>query len=455
MATKTKKDYEEEARLKNWATSTPTYTGWNGGSVKGEDMMQATSDANKYGYDVYLDPRNKDTRDAIGSLLLDVDTKANADAVAGNGTYETNRQNYLDQIGWTDYQSVFKNLQDTGSLGLKDLQGNDLSESLITQRNGMLPGTPYELDPAELEAMQQAFAQQKAQEEYIQSHLSPLMNGQVGGASGGAWGYNEEDDPVWNAYLKQYSRAAEKGMNDALAQLSSRTGGLASSYAGQVAQQTYADQMQGATDMIPALYDAAYGRYMDEQQMAIDAEERAYARQQDALDRQQAAEQTAWERQAYADELAYNREQDALDRQFNQDQFDWEQTKYWNNLAKGSGGGSTTAMKYADFVELVASGYKPTQEEMDKYGLNKNMVQTIYNNANKGGEYDVNKILPDILKAETADDVAKLIDAAVNFNGMDEALAETLWEMYGKPLEDGYEDDEEESVLKRLLGIFR
>lgn len=365
---KTRKDYEEEAILKNWATAQPgnyystgsglqQYTGWNGGSVTGADMMAATSDANRYGYDVWLDPRNG-TRDMIAGLLQDVNIRANDDAVKGVGDYDSNRQNYLNQIGWTDYQTVFKNLQETGSLGLTDLNGNDLTELALAERKSMLPGEPYEIDPAEMEALQQALAQQAQQQAYVNQYLSPLMNGNnsgQGGSQSGAWGYDQNTDPVWNAILKQNTRAGEKAMNDALAQLSARTGGLASTYAGQVAQQTMGDYLQNATDYIPQLYDAAYGRWMDEQEMARAAEETAYQRQQDALDRQLAADQTAWERQAYADELAYNREQDALDRAFAQDQFNWEQTKYWNNLNKSSGGGGG-GMTFAQARDLLESG---------------------------------------------------------------------------------------------------
>lgn len=356
MATKTRKDYEEEAILRNWATAQPgsRYFGWNGGSVTGEDLWQAGRDSIKYDYDIMLDPRNNGgARDAIGSLLLDVSEKANADAVAGIGDYDTNRQNYLNQIGWTDYQQVFKNLQDIGSLGLTTLDGRSLEEAAgLGNPNWMSKEdwAAYEKEMAPIWAEQQAMMEQMAQQQaYLDAHLSPLMQ-QGGGEKGGPWGYNEEDDPVWNAILKQYTRAGEKGMNDALAQLSARTGGMASSYAGQVAQQTMNDYMQGATDYIPQLYEAAYGRYMDEQNMNIAAEERAYQRQQDALDRQIAAEQTAWERQAYQNELAADQQNQGLDL----------------------------------LLSMMGIGYQPTSEELSRYGLNQGMADAIYGDYLRG-----------------------------------------------------------------------
>lgn len=303
----TQQDYNDYVSEKNWATARPghfyagsgglnEYTGWDGGSVTGADISAATSDAHRYGYDVWLDPRNG-TRDMIAGLLQDVNIKANEDAVNGIGDYDTNRQNYLNQIGWTNYQDLFKRLQDTGSLGLTDLEGNDLTALALAERDKMLPGTPYELTPEMMQQMQNEYAAIVAQQNNVNTYLSPLMNGQGGGGQSGAWNYDKDTDPVWQAYLKQYGRAADKGMNDILAQLSARTGGMASTYAGQVAQQTHSDILQGATDMIPRLAEQDYDRWLTDKQMAIDAEQQQY-------ERQMAAEQMQYERMMAQQQLA-------------------------------------------------------------------------------------------------------------------------------------------------------
>lgn len=77
----------------------------------------------------------------------------------------------------------------------------------------------------------------------------------------GPFSYNPDTDPAWQAYQKAYAREGERAYNDALAKLSARTGGLASSYAGQQAQQTYNGYMQQMTDKIPELYKLAYDMY--------------------------------------------------------------------------------------------------------------------------------------------------------------------------------------------------
>lgn len=73
--------------------------------------------------------------------------------------------------------------------------------------------------------------------------------------------YDLESDPQWQAYRDQYSRLGQRAYDDALARMSARTGGLASSYAGSAAAQAYGGYMQQMTDKIPELYRLAYDMY--------------------------------------------------------------------------------------------------------------------------------------------------------------------------------------------------
>ncbi len=119
---------------------------------------------------------------------------------------------------------------------------------------------------------------------------------------------------------KRYSANGQKAMQDTLAQISARTGGLASSYAGTAAQQTYNDYMTKLEDAARAMYDAElseksgkasllksladtdYGRYQDELSQFNADRNFAYSRERDAISDAR-----------YADELAYSRERDALE----------------------------------------------------------------------------------------------------------------------------------------------
>lgn len=79
-----------------------------------------------------------------------------------------------------------------------------------------------------------------------------------------AFRYNPEEDPTYQQYQETYTREGKKAMEDTLGQVAARTGGLASSYAGTVAQQSYNDYMTKLSDKIPELRQLAYSMYQDE-----------------------------------------------------------------------------------------------------------------------------------------------------------------------------------------------
>lgn len=82
--------------------------------------------------------------------------------------------------------------------------------------------------------------------------------------------YNPESDPTYQNYEKQYTKAGERAMQDTLGEVSARTGGLASSYAGTVSQQAYNQYMDALSDKIPELEQLAYERYRNEDDMLRD-----------------------------------------------------------------------------------------------------------------------------------------------------------------------------------------
>ena len=79
-----------------------------------------------------------------------------------------------------------------------------------------------------------------------------------------AFRYDAEKDPTYQQFRDTYTREGKKAMEDTLGQVSARTGGLASSYAGTVAQQSYNDYMTKLSDKIPELRQLAYSMYQDE-----------------------------------------------------------------------------------------------------------------------------------------------------------------------------------------------
>lgn len=76
--------------------------------------------------------------------------------------------------------------------------------------------------------------------------------------------YDATKDPLFSQYQDTYTREGQRAMQDTMGQMAARTGGLASSYAGSAAQQSYNQYMRALADKIPELYQQAYQRYADE-----------------------------------------------------------------------------------------------------------------------------------------------------------------------------------------------
>ena len=106
----------------------------------------------------------------------------------------------------------------------------------------------------------------------------------------GPFSYDAENDPLYQFYRDRYQRNGDKAMRDTLGAQAARTGGLSSSYAGSVAQQSYNDYMQGLNDIVPELYKLAYSMYKDDEdsqranvEMLRALEQGDYAKFQDLL----------------------------------------------------------------------------------------------------------------------------------------------------------------------------
>lgn len=80
----------------------------------------------------------------------------------------------------------------------------------------------------------------------------------------GPFSYDYNADPLYQQYAKEYTRLGQRAMDDTLAKISARTGGLASSYAASAGNQAYGNYMQQLSNKIPELYKLAYDMYNDD-----------------------------------------------------------------------------------------------------------------------------------------------------------------------------------------------
>lgn len=146
-----------------------------------------------------------------------------------------------------------------------------------------------------------------------------------------AFAYDKEQDPLYHQYRDSYTRGGQRGMQDTLAQVSARTGGLASSYAESAAQQTYNNFMAELADKVPELQQLAYNQYMDnlsmdraDLQMLMGLDDTAYGRWSDDRNFDYGAYRDSVGDQQWAQNFAYQQAQDALAQQNWQTQWDYQ-----------------------------------------------------------------------------------------------------------------------------------
>lgn len=154
-----------------------------------------------------------------------------------------------------------------------------------------------------------------------------------------AFSYDPEKDDAYKQYEASYTRQGNKAMQDTLAEISARTGGLASSYAGQAAQQTYDGYMSALADKQIDLRELAYQKYMDQYNMDRDAlnvltglSDREYGRYLDDRNQYNTDRNFAYGQyrdavgdNRYADETAYQREQDAKNWEWQEKEWAYKQ----------------------------------------------------------------------------------------------------------------------------------
>lgn len=107
-------------------------------------------------------------------------------------------------------------------------------------------------------------------------------------AGRGKFEYDPETDPLYASYRKQYTREGDRAMQDVLASAAAMTGGMPSSYAVTAAQETKDNYLAKMQDVLPQLYEIAYGHWQDEGNRLLqnysllqDKDRTAYERWQD------------------------------------------------------------------------------------------------------------------------------------------------------------------------------
>lgn len=245
--------------------------------------------------------------------------------VAG-GYVSPNTQKSLDTLG-VALPNVLKNLGLSADNGI----GTDALQAAIQSMRQGSGGEP--ISDEVMQMLYQAAAAQKpsANNSYVSSNLvggkgNNSISGSVGQIGTGnvdvndmiqqLLGMNYNDWTKGDAYAgleDRYSDFGRQAMQNTLGQISSRTGGLASSYATTAANQQYNNYMSILEDVARQMYSGERSDLLENVGLLRDIEQDAYNRQQDALDREYMYQQDAYNKQQAAQNEAFNRQMAAAE----------------------------------------------------------------------------------------------------------------------------------------------
>lgn len=94
--------------------------------------------------------------------------------------------------------------------------------------------------------------------------------------------YDLNADALYNQYKDQYVSLGKQAMADTIGQATALTGGYGNSYAATAGNQAYQNYLSQLNNVVPELYNNAYGRYKDEEQTLYNM--LSMYQNQDALD---------------------------------------------------------------------------------------------------------------------------------------------------------------------------
>ncbi len=220
----------------------------------------------------------------------------------------------------------------------------------------------------------------------------------------------------YSALRDQYAANGQMSMADLLGQVSSRTGGLASSYAASVANQEYNDWMSKLEQAAREMYQQDRSDKLSSLGMLSDAYDREYGEYGDKLNQ--------WNTDR---NFAYQQAQDALANQWKQKEWDYNMSQdEWNKAAQQA----EMMASYGDFSGYKALGYTDSQIESMRQAYQ--IAQTAKVKSGRSESNEKKKNEDSGMKLSVAKDNAKqgiftqdVLDAFHNAGYSDEYLEST------------------------------
>lgn len=194
--------------------------------------------------------------------------------------------------------------------------------------------------------------------------------------------YDVNADPLYDMYKDKYVQQGKLAMKDTMGQAAALTGGYGNTYGQQVGQQAYDAYLQNLADVIPELYDRAYGKYKDEGDdlvklygLAGDLRDQEYGRYRDELSDWNYNEEV----QRELEDLLYNRrvneEETAWSRKQQEDEAAWKRQQ----------------ANYNSLMSLISTtGYRPSDEELAAAGMSRAQADAAWAQALREWDLRVN-----------------------------------------------------------------
>ena len=401
-----------------------------------------------------------------------IDSKGNVTDLLAKSTVDARRQQWgLDTSSPSDAQQNFLNLWNGGSTGGSNgVQSIDMDSILSMFGQGN-------------------FGSGSSAPEWQGSQWDDLLN-QVANELAAM---NYEDwtkGDQYKALAERYGNQGRMSMQDVLGQISSRTGGLASSYAATAAQQEYNQFMSQLEDVARQMYSSDrsdlldkanmyrqlgqddYDKYLDDLGQWNTDRNFQYGAYRDSVEDQRYADETAWEREKYGNTQSENQKSAAQDRiaaylAAGGKIADLDQEKYYTQQAAkkstgSSSGSSKPRLTAAQTVEALEKGIvndstlaayeyyfgQPYDDGSENKSTKKSFVNgsgvtvtpldydTIKKNSeagNYGSKYGMvlGEIQAKFAKGADAGTLADIIDKALKNGDINEAGADTLLRALG------------------------
>ena len=177
--------------------------------------------------------------------------------------------------------------------------------------------------------------------------------------------YDVNADPLYQQYKDQYIQQGKLAMRDTMGRAAALTGGYGSTYGQQVGQQAYDAYLKDLSAQIPELYGMAYDQYRDQGDDLL----KMYGLVGDQRD-------TEYGR--YRDEMSDWRNEREYQRQV-------ENEEYNRRTAAEKEARSQQQQMYANlYAAIKASGYIPSDAELQAAGMSREQAQAIADEFRRG-----------------------------------------------------------------------